>query len=68
VAKQTFAYDGYAFLLTLFLYEEVFFLSSELLTVSTTFDVVVVVWARFAVERRAALRKLILPTISSCLH
>jgi len=27
-----------------------------------------VVWARFAVERRSALRKLILPAISSCLH
>lgn len=34
----------------------------------STFDAVVVVWARFAVERRAALRKLILPAISSCLH
>lgn len=67
VARQTFAYDGYAFplLLTLFLHEEVSFLPSEL---PTTFDAVVVVWARFAVERRAALRKLILPTISSCLH
>lgn len=36
--------------------------------VPTAFDDVVVVWARFAVERRAALRKLILPAISSCLH
>lgn len=34
----------------------------------STFSAVVVVWARFAVERRAALRKLILPAISSCLH
>lgn len=43
----------------------VFLLLSELPTI---FDAVVVVWARFAVERCVALRKLILPAISSCLH
>lgn len=42
--------------------------SSCLRSLPTIFDAVVVVWARFAVERRAALRKLILPAISSCLH